>query len=739
MRKLMYFTIGFTAACAMAVYAETIRIRLLCTALLLLFGAMAGKDARPLHRAALVLLGCMAGFGWYWGYHQIYLQPAALLEGEPRNVEIRVSDYSWETDYGTAFDGRITLEGKPYQIRGYLNEEHALTPGDYLYGSFRFRLTTPDGERESSYYQGKGIFLLAYQADAVTVVDYPPTRRDIPARIRQYVKEVLAETFPEDTHPFAKALLIGDTSDLSYETDTDFKISGIRHVVAVSGLHVSILFTLISILTFRKKWFTALVGFPVLLLFAAVAGFSPSVSRACMMSGLMLLAMLAGREYDGATALSFAVLVILAVNPLAVTSVSLQLSVASVAGIFLFESGIRKWMVSFFGQLKGRTVKSFFVTWLTTSVSISLSAMVLTTPLCAWYFGMVSLIAPLTNLLALWVTSFLFYGIIAVVLLWSWLPAGAVFLGKCLSIPVRYVLLVAKTMADVPMAAVYTASPYIVLWLIFVYVLLLAFLVSSNRKPLTLSCCAVIGLCIALIASWTEPMLSSVRFTVLDVGQGQCLLFQADGKNFLVDCGGDSDTKAADLAAQTLLSQGIARLDGLILTHFDRDHAGGVSHFLSRMETDLLILPAEHNDLKKTTSARIVYGTQDLQITAGDTIIRIFAPRFPGNSNEMSLCILFDTENCDILITGDRSGFGERSLLRYAQLPDVDILVAGHHGSRNATCEELLRAVKPEVICISAGQGNAYGHPAPELLQRLAAHGCTVYRTDQHGTIIIRR
>jgi len=100
---------------------------------------------------------------------------------------------------------------------------------------------------------------------------------------------------------------------------------------------------------------------------------------------------------------------------------------------------------------------------------------------------------------------------------------------------------------------------------------------------------------------------------------------------------------------------------------------------------------------------------------------------------------LFDTEKCDILITGDRDGYGERSLLRSADIPDVDILIAGHHGSGNSTCEELLTAVKPEIVCISAGAGNPYGHPAPGLMERLTEHGCSVYRTDLQGTITIRR
>ena len=100
---------------------------------------------------------------------------------------------------------------------------------------------------------------------------------------------------------------------------------------------------------------------------------------------------------------------------------------------------------------------------------------------------------------------------------------------------------------------------------------------------------------------------------------------------------------------------------------------------------------------------------------------------------------MFDTENCDILITGDRSDFGERMLLRNAQLPDVDVLVAGHHGAADAASEELLRAVTPETVLISVKENNYYGHPSDILLQRLDAFGCGVFRADNHGTIMIRR
>ena len=208
-------------------------------------------------------------------------------------------------------------------------------------------------------------------------------------------------------------------------------------------------------------------------------------------------------------------------------------------------------------------------------------------------------------------------------------------------------------------------------------------LISILRRKLagTFGCYAVLSLCLALIASWWEPSASDVRFSMLDVGQGQCLLLQSKGRIYMVDCGGDSDARSADAAAETLLSQGFSQIDGCLLTPPDRDHAGGAENFLSRIRT----------------------------------------------------------EKSDILITLDRNAFGARALMRHADIPDVDILVAGHHGSRYSTCEELLSVARPEIVCVSAGADNPYGHPAPEVLERLSDFGCTVYRTDRQGTITIRR
>jgi competence protein ComEC len=119
--------------------------------------------------------------------------------------------------------------------------------------------------------------------------------------------------------------------------------------------------------------------------------------------------------------------------------------------------------------------------------------------------------------------------------------------------------------------------------------------------------------------------------------------------------------------------------------------------------------------------------------------ITLITSKRVNSRNESSLCVLFQTKNCDILLTGDRSAAGELELLERMDLPRLEVLVAGHHGSKHSTSQALLDATQPQVVVISVGANNGYGHPAQELLDRLAELGCTVFRTDLDGTILIRR
>ena len=744
MRKLMWFTIGFGLVCAFCAYFwATSGLTLPALGFLGLFAAflMAGKWTKKLRVPAAVCLGCALGLLWFQTYSSNYLSLATKLDGQLASVTARCTDYSYETDLGCGVEGFLYLDGKPVRTKFYLNNFVEIEPGDALRGVFEMHITTPEGDTQSAYYSGKGIFLLAYQEEDAELIKVSSTPYwAYPAIWRQNLKDLINSAFPEDTAAFASALLLGDRTGIDYETNTNFKVSGILHIIAVSGLHVTILFTLIYVLCFKRRGLVVLIGIPVMVLFAAVAGFSPSVTRAAIMMILMMLAMLFDRDYDGPTELAFACLVMLAANPLVITSVSFQLSVGSVAGIFLFREGIRGWLLDRMGSWKHRKIGK----WISGSLAITLSAMTLTTPLVAYYYGTVSLIGVLTNVLALWVISFIFYGIMLVCLLAAFWPTVGAAVAWVIAWPIRYVLLVADIAASIPMAAVYTRSIYIVVWLVFCYVMLGLFLLSKRKKPKVLAYSMVLVLCLAVIASWAELWTDQCRMTVLDVGQGQCILLQADGKTYMVDCGGTYEEEAADLAAETLLSQGIGRIDGLILTHYDWDHTGGVVNLLTRIRCDALFVPdAEDEDGVAGAIAPLVDGDvisvrEDISLAYSDTTISIFGPVTNDSGNDSCLAVLFRSGTCDILVTGDRSSTGEWVLTKSGNLPRLDVLVAGHHGSKHSTTEELLDATDPGIVVISVGR-NSYGHPAQELLDRLEERGITVYRTDIDGNIIIRR
>lgn len=749
----MWFTLGLGMACAWGTYfGNRNALWIMVAALIMTFGmAVLGRRTKLLRKLAFVCSGLTLGIGWFWIFDEVQLSDIREMDGQISTAVICVTDYSRETTYGYAVNGTIEVGRREFDICAYLNsgkEPLYLEPGDQVTGNYLFRVTLAGGAGESGYYQGKGVFLLAYQRGEIAIFSGETKNvKALSAILRCKITELLETVFREDTAPFVKALLLGDSSDLPYEMDTSFKVSGIRHIIAVSGLHVSILFSIVYLLCGKRRGMTALLGIPAVVLFAAVAGFSASITRACIMQVLMMVALLFDREYDPPTALSFSVLVMLLVNPLVITSVSFQLSVGCMIGIFLFAGRIQEWMLSdkCLGEVKGKCIKASIKRWFAGSVSVTLGAMVVTTPLCAWYFGTVSLVGIVTNLLTLWIVTYIFYGIVFVCVVGTFWISAARGAAWIISWGIQYVLMIAGLLSKLPVSAVYTKSIYTVLWLIFCYVLMGVFFCIKKKHPLVFAGCMVFGLCIAMLTSWIEPLLDECRLTVLDVGQGQCILLQSSGRTYLVDCGGNGAENTADDAAQTLLSQGITGLDGMILTHYDSDHSEGAKNLLSRVDADAVFMPAAEDEygiadgIIAGTHGSVFLVDETMELAYSNVKLTIIPSKMVDSDNESGLCVLFQTESCAILITGDRDSVGEQILLRSLEIPDLDVLIVGHHGSKYSTCEELLQTTMPETAIISVGANNPYGHPTQETLSRLEEYGCEIYRTDLHGTIVYRR
>ena len=755
MRKLCTFALAFSAAVFFAVYllpeSALPPAGFLC--------ALAGAASLPLLRgnlrlrAALIAFGLSAGLLWTASYSIRFLTPADRLDGQTLAVSATVADYPRTASYGVSVLVRLETDGPELKTILYADERYAgLLPGDRIAGTVSLRRADTLYGRENTYYASRGVYLTGSLRGDLTVTS--PSRRPLrtwPAAVSRALKERIAAVFPSDTAPFAAALVTGDKDGLPGSLYTAFQRAGLAHVVAVSGLHVSFLSGLIASLLRNRRRLSALVSICLLFFFAAVVGNTPSVLRAVFLQCFLLIAPLAGREDDKATSLSFALMLLLLWNPFAAAGVSLQLSFAAVAGIYLVAAPLRTRFLSRLSRtpntLAGR-LRHRAAVFLLSTLATTLGALVFTTPLTAYYFGSISLVSPLTNLLTLWAVSFAFIGVLAAALLALVLPALAWPLAWAVSLLLRYAVWVSGALASLPFAAVAADHLYLRLWLLAVYVILLLWLCRPIRmgggRPIFPVCCCTVLLCAALFFNAAELTAGALTISVLDVGQGQSVLFRSGDALALVDCGGNGMRNAGDIAADAVQRLGRSQLDLLILTHCHTDHAGGVPQLLERLDVRTLILPdvdpedtlrQEIVALAETRGTEVLYLTDDCTLPFGTAALQLYAPLGDGGTNEEGLSVLCTAGDFDALITGDMNQTVERRLVKYGNLPDIELLVAGHHGSKYAVSEELLLAVRPETAAISVGY-NTYGHPAAETLERLGAAGCDIYRTDLMGTVI---
>ncbi len=745
MRYVAWVSFPFALGCALCAY-----LTLALPAAGIAAGALAAAAVvlaclrrRKLRAAVCVLAGLAAGLLWTGAYGAMFYDvPAA----ESAAVEGTVLAAPVRTDYGSYVRIRAEFGGRTVKARLYFDgAEMELRPGDRVAAEGRVRAVRPlDARRDLSFAAyGDRAAVYAKGSLSVTRPERVPLRCR-PALWRMAVQEKIASVFPADTAGFLTALLTGERAGLSDEAVSDLRVCGVYHVVSVSGMHVSILlgFLLFALGGRRRR---ALIGVPAAVLFVAFIGGSPGVMRAGIVYAFALAAPLFSREADSPTSLGAALSLMLLADPFAVANIGLQLSFAATAGILLFYSRLNAAFVRWCHvealrkkhRIAGR-VAGFFLGVLATTAS----ALVLTTPLMAYWFGTVSLIGPIANLLVVPVVSVCFIlGILAAALAFVFPPA-AMALAWADSFIVRYILAVCRVLARAPYAQIGTASPYVVLWLLFAYAVIAALCLSGplRKRPVIPVCSVVLTLALSLLL--TGLMRAGASVTALDVGQGQCIVLETDGVRTVVDCGGDGSP--GQICAQFLKDGGAERIDALVITHFDSDHTGGVPALLSRMDVAAVYVPAFADEpteraailtAAEASGAQVFVVTEDMALPGGVTV---FAPVSRGSDNRAGLSVLFCAGELDALVTGDMDADLEDRLLALHDLPDLDVLVAGHHGSKYSTGEALLAATAPEVVLISVGE-NRYGHPAAETLRRIAQAGAEAFRTDECGNITVRR
>jgi len=246
-----------------------------------------------------------------------------------------------------------------------------------------------------------------------------------------------------------------------------------------------------------------------------------------------------------------------------------------------------------------------------------------------------------------------------------------------------------------------------------------------------------------------ENQTDGLTTTVLDVGQGQTVVLTSSEFTAMVDVGAGRGFSAGNIASEYLFGRNIYTIDFLILTHFHQDHINGLDTLLRRMDVRRILMPdrPEGNRAKERilTSAEtwgvpVYFIRSDTVFPFENTSLHVIAPvaGHMHSENERGITVLASSGDFDVLVMGDLYTTMERRLVQLVDLPRVEVLVVGHHGSRTSTSYELLEAILPRVALLSLGYENQYGHPHMDVLSRLYRFGTSIYRTDRSGTITVR-
>ncbi len=775
MRKLLCFTAGFVCACLLTVYllpeawlmgaagvGAALLLGLVVFRLLRRSGGPVKKTPPVLRRVLCAALGLGFGLLWCWGYAALRLSPARAAEGSYGNLTAELCSYPVEADYGHRADAFLNLSGKRVRARLYLyGTLPELEPGDLIRGSFSLRRADRNADGDTTLaLQSAGILLTG----SGRVTDWAPgggPLRYFPARLSRRIFLRLGDLIPADAAGLPQAMLTGDRSGLSEAQRSDLSAAGASHVIAVSGLHVSMLLAVLILLTGRGR-LSVILGLPLLGLFVLMTGASPSVIRAALMLSLLLLAPLLREENDPPTSLALAALLILLANPWAAANLSFQLSFGAVAGLLLVTRPLLDYLLALppvKRLLRWPGPKGWplplrlplqWLLWrlprfLCASLAATLGALIFTVPITAAVFGSAAVYSVLTNLFVLPLATLVLTGSLAVLALGLISTTLGGWAGWLLAWPARGILCLCRLIARLPGHSLWMDA-YGLAFLGFAYLLLLLLALLRSRKYGILLLCLLAGLTAAAGLQALDARRGRFTLAALDVGQGQCVCLRCGDYTAVVDCGG-SGSYTGSLAAEWLERHGAARVDDLILTHYDSDHMEGVPALLARLPVTELWLPDLDFDPENRAAVEAAaaengttlrYVREDMQLALPGGTLRLFAPVSDRNDNAACVCVLFSAGEYDMLITGDLDAAGEYVLLEQKHLPDVELYVAGHHGSAGSSTQALLEAIRPETVFVSVGR-NSYGLPSAEALARMEAAGARILRTDEYGNLEIGR
>lgn len=559
--------------------------------------------------------------------------------------------------------------------------------------------------------------------------------------------------FNEEVSGFLKAITVGDKSSLSDKVNDDFKTSGLSHLIAISGFHLSVIVAFITYLfegmkKSKRRIFDFVATVSICTLMIIITGVSLSVLRASIMLILASFSKLCFREYDSKTSILVAGGVIVLINPFSIFDVGFLLSYFATFGIVFLSPTISKWLNS---KIKSK--------YLSDSVSITLSAQIMIFPILAIAFNTLQIFSFALNLLVVPVFSLLYLFVLTFIVISFIMPHFLTAVVGMNYILTKVIFFIASFGAKLPFSSIDVTGAYFVMDMLMIAAIILSSLVFFKTKKKIekiVSIILVIALAISVFfIKRGENLLpntnvsTNLKVSFLDVGQGDCALIQAGTKTVLIDGGSSSIEDIGKKKIKPyLLSSGVKKLDYIIVSHYHDDHYSGVPYLLDNFDVGVLVLSGASNseDYKekellensaKRNNVPIYYFFKDDAIKLNDeTVLKVYSPLrgITYSSNDESLVIKLENPAASFLFTGDIEKSGENKL-KSANLK-TDVLKVAHHGSDSSSTENFLNNANPKYAVISCGKNNMYGHPHKEVTDRLKKRKIKYFRTDEAGDIV---
>lgn len=649
----------------------------------------------------------------------------------------------------------------------------------------RFERASNPGQFDAAlYYQISGISYRLDQAKITKTTTEYNRMGEMLWQIRKHLSGILSLRLPEKEAALMQTILLGEKESLDSEIKELYQRSGIAHILAISGLHVSVLgmglYRLLRKIGVPVKG-AALLSMLLLFFYGAMTGFSVSAMRAILMFGLRMLGEMLQRTYDMLTAIAAAAALLLAGQPLFLKSASFVFSFGCVLGLCVVHPALT--MPAAVPQQPKRRIK-----WqeILQRLLAPPAMMAVTLPMYLWFYYQIPPYSMLLNLLVIPLMSYLMAAGLLLLLvnplpLPLWRIAAALIVGVF-----RIYERACRICEGLPGAVLNLGKP--AAWQLLVYLAcLLAVILIRHRQSLWKRWLMMAGAVLILLV---RPA-GRLEITFLDVGQGDCIYVELPGKEkFLVDGGSSSVGSVGKYRILPFLkAKGVRYLEAVFVTHPDEDHCNGIQELLSQgkqqgIRVGCLILPdigegskgQGYRELEKAASEAgisLQYISRGQYIQEKDTLLECLHPVSGFEStdaNAYSIVLRFTSGSFTALLTGDLEGSGEQALLEElsarreisenqgtgsmavgpadnmaGSMTDnmaggpagITLLKVAHHGSKNSTSEEFLQMINPTIAVISCGKNNRYGHPHEETLERLSEADISWFCTKDYGAITV--